>query len=111
LDNLISNAIRYSPDGGEIVISSEAVKGGVAVGIRDNGIGIPEELQDKVFDRFFRVTGSRRQTFPGTGLGLYISAGIIHRHGGAISVESRLNEGSVFHFTLPYESIIENQLQ
>jgi two-component system, chemotaxis family, CheB/CheR fusion protein len=101
LNNLISNAIKYSPNGGEIIISSETEKNSVKVTIQDVGIGIPDDLKDKVFERFFRVSNPQVETYPGMGLGLYISAGIIHRHGGTISSISKLGEGSIFYFTLP----------
>jgi signal transduction histidine kinase len=103
LTNLISNAIKYSPNGGDVIISSVEVQGGVQVTVRDSGIGIPEDLQKRVFDRFFRVSNPRIHSFPGMGLGLYITAGIIHKHGGTISATSKAGEGSVFCFTLPYD--------
>jgi two-component system, chemotaxis family, CheB/CheR fusion protein len=99
--NLITNAIRYSPKGGEIVIASLQAGDNINITVADQGIGIPEELKEKVFDRFFRVTTPVMGTFPGMGLGLYISAGIIRRHGGTMSVDSILDKGSVFSFTLP----------
>jgi signal transduction histidine kinase len=78
----------------------------VQISIEDAGIGIPEDLQQKVFDRFFRISHSQVNTFPGMGLGLYISAGIVQRHGGKIAVESKPGKGSRFYFTLPYNTII-----
>ena len=105
LTNLISNAIKYSPDGGEIIIRSEVVKEGIMVSVQDSGIGIPEDMQAKVFDRFFRVGYAQADTFPGMGLGLYISAGIVQRHGGTIAVESKPGKGSRFYFILPYNAI------
>lgn len=103
LTNLISNAIKYSQDG-EIVIISEMLPDGIKVSVRDYGIGIPPEFADKVFERFFRVSNSVMSTYPGMGLGLYISAGIIQQHGGTIFVESKTGEGSVFSFTLPFNN-------
>jgi two-component system, chemotaxis family, CheB/CheR fusion protein len=103
LNNLFSNAIKYSPEGGEIVVSSEPIRNGVKVSIQDKGIGIPDDLKSRVFERFFRVSNPQVETYPGMGLGLYISAGIIHRHGGTIAASSKLGEGSIFHFTLPLE--------
>jgi two-component system CheB/CheR fusion protein len=102
LTNLIFNAIKYSPDGGKITIVSEELKGGVQVSVMDAGIGIPEKMLDKVFDRFFRIQNPKIQTYPGMGLGLYISAAIVERHGGAISVKSKEGTGSLFVFSLPY---------
>jgi signal transduction histidine kinase len=72
------------------------------VSIQDFGIGIPESLKTKIFERFFRVSTSGVHSFPGMGLGLYIAAGIIHRHNGTISVESEEGKGSTFYFILPH---------
>ena len=104
ITNLVSNAIKYSPQGKEITISCQSVDEMLTVSVQDWGIGIPEDVQQKVFDRFFRVKDSQLQTFPGMGLGLYITAGIIHRHGGTLNVNSKLGEGSTFSFTLPTTS-------
>lgn len=101
LTNLISNAIKYSPNCGEIVIICLKDKNGITVSIKDSGIGIPAEMQLKVFERFYRVRHLQVQSFPGMGLGLYITAGIIYQHGGTIKVESNTNNGSTFSFTLP----------
>jgi two-component system CheB/CheR fusion protein len=102
LNNLLSNAVKYSPDGGDVKIISAENGAGIKVSIRDGGIGIPPELQNRVFDRFFRIGHAQVNTFPGMGLGLYISAGIVDRHGGEMQVESTENKGSLFSFTLPY---------
>jgi signal transduction histidine kinase len=102
LTNLLSNAVKYSPDGGDVKITSAENGQGIKVSIRDGGIGIPPELQNRVFDRFFRIGHAQVNTFPGMGLGLYISAGIVDRHGGEMQVESTENKGSLFSFTLPY---------
>ena len=102
LINLITNAIKYSPNGGKVTVSTEQEKGGVKISVNDQGIGIAEEVRHKVFDRFYRVSNPKMETFPGMGLGLYISAGIIKRHGGTIAVDSEPGKGSTFYFTLPY---------
>jgi signal transduction histidine kinase len=103
LSNLISNAVKYSPDGGEVTILSELSGPFAKVSVRDKGIGIPEDLLHKVFERFFRIGHAQVNTFPGMGLGLYISAGIIHRHGGRMAAESKAGKkGALFYFTLPY---------
>lgn len=102
ITNLISNAIKYSPQGGEVTLVSEKTEHEVKVSIRDMGIGISEEMQDKLFKRFSRI--GETHTYPGVGLGLYISANIIHQHGGTISVKSKPGQGSVFSFTLPFET-------
>jgi len=98
--NLLSNAIRYSPDGGPIDISAGVVGNRVHIQIRDSGLGIPKEHQQLVFERFGRAHGS---AFGGLGLGLAISRGIVERHGGRIWIESsgKPGEGSIFHVELP----------
>lgn len=101
ITNLVSNAIKYSPYGGEVRLECAIVPEGVKVTVADEGIGIPEELQKKVFSRFFRGSYSKNLTIPGLGLGLYIVAGIIHRHHGSIDVKSEPGKGSVFYFILP----------
>lgn len=101
LINLISNGIKYSPNGGDVVISCLVDNNGITVSVQDKGIGIPKEMQSKVFDRFYRVQRPQAPTFPGIGLGLYITAGIIQQHGGTIWVESNTDGGSTFFFTLP----------
>lgn len=99
--NLLSNAIKYSPEATEIDVEVISVKNNVQISVKDYGVGIPKKLQKNIFKRFFRVEGSRELTFPGLGLGLYISAEIIKRHKGIIWVESDTNKGSTFRFTLP----------
>ncbi len=101
LDNLIGNAIKFSPDGGTVTVSliDEADK--IQVSITDQGIGIPPDKLQRVFDRFYQVDGSSRRRFGGTGLGLAIVKRIIDAHHGAIWVESEVNQGSTFHFILP----------
>jgi signal transduction histidine kinase len=101
LTNLISNAIKYSPGGGEILIQSELKKNELKVSVKDSGIGIPENLKTKVFDRFFRVKNPRVHSYPGMGLGLYITAGIVHQHGGRILVDDKQETGTLIYFTLP----------
>lgn len=99
--NLITNAIKYSPDTGRIDISTSIVGNEVQLCVKDYGIGIAEENLDKVFEQFYRVTGDMQHTFPGLGLGLYISAEIIKRAGGHIWVDSVEGHGATFCFTLP----------
>jgi two-component system CheB/CheR fusion protein len=100
LANLVSNALKYSPKGESIRISATMVDKGIRVTVADKGIGIEEKYKEKIFDRFFRV-GNLKGTSSGMGLGLYISAGIIHRHHGTIGVNSKPGKGSRFYFTLP----------
>lgn len=101
LTNLLSNAVKYSPQGGNVVISTCSTPDAVTVSVTDRGIGIPEQAKDHVFDRFYRVHSAQTQTYPGLGLGLYISSEIIRRHGGKIAVESREGEGATFRFSIP----------
>lgn len=101
LVNFISNAIKYSPKGGDVIINWRETKEGVEVSIKDDGIGISAELHSKIFDRFFRVSDPVIKTFPGMGLGLYINANIIRRHKGRLWLESKPGKGSVFYFTIP----------
>jgi len=99
--NLISNAIKYSPGAEKIVITSTLQKEGVELCFQDFGIGVRKEDQPRVFEQFYRVTGDTQSTFPGMGIGLYICAEIIKRHGGKIWVESSSDKGSVFCLWLP----------
>ena len=100
-DNLLGNAIKFSPRGSEVLIRVTAESGQVLVSVQDQGIGIPEDKLDKVFDRFFQVDGSMTRRYGGTGLGLAIVKKIVEAHDGKVSVSSELNKGSTFYFTLP----------
>lgn len=102
LDNLLNNAVKYSPDGGVITVSLEKVKKRARITIRDQGLGIPEKDQKQVFNRFFRVDKSRSRAMGGTGLGLAISKEVIETFGGKIWVESKEGEGSTFRLELDY---------
>jgi signal transduction histidine kinase len=104
--NLLSNAIKYSLPNTTISVESRVVDGFVEVSVTDHGYGIPEDDQEKVFDRFYRVTKNKMDTFPGMGLGLYISSHIVQRHGGRISVKSKPGDGSRFSFYLPINAAI-----
>ncbi len=99
IGNFLSNAIKYSPEADKVLVTSSLVDGNVRVTVKDFGIGIPTEMQDLVFDRFYRVHSSS-QKFPGLGIGLYISAEIIKRHGGQVGVISD-KEGTEFYFEIP----------
>lgn len=103
LKNLISNAIKYSPSGGRVKIRAERARIGefVEISIEDQGSGIPEEYQNKIFDRFFRIENDTH-TIKGTGLGLHlVKISVEKHHGGQVFVQSKLNEGSTFGFRLP----------
>lgn len=99
--NFLSNAIKYSPQAETVIISTAVTKEGVSVCVEDFGIGIAAEHQARIFSRFFRVSGAQENTYPGIGLGLYISAEIIRRQGGKIWIESEEGKGSRFYFQLP----------
>jgi two-component system phosphate regulon sensor histidine kinase PhoR len=101
LVNLIDNAIKYSPAGGEVSVSTAALPDGVRVEVRDNGIGIPASEQGSVFEKFYRGSLEGEQVRAGTGLGLYICRELVQRMGGTIGVESDPGEGSTFYFELP----------
>ena len=101
MDNLLSNAIKYNRQGGTVVIRAVQENDAVVVMVQDTGIGIAKDDQPHVFDRFFRAPEGVRLKIEGSGLGLAITHGIIQRHGGRIWVESELNVGSSFYFSLP----------
>ncbi|KAA9038570.1 PAS domain-containing protein [Ginsengibacter hankyongi] len=103
LNNLISNAIKYSPGANRIIVDSEIQKDGVQVSVRDFGIGIPEDEVDHVFEQFYRIEGNYQNNFPGMGIGLYICAEIIKRHRGKIWVDSIEGKGSIFYVWLPFD--------
>lgn len=101
--NLISNSIKYTPDGGKISVIAGKKEKTVSITVRDNGIGIPSEDIPKVFDRFYRVDKARSRESGGTGLGLSIAMEIVSRHGGNISIESKPGKGTATTVTLPIE--------
>jgi two-component system, chemotaxis family, CheB/CheR fusion protein len=100
LINLISNAIKYSPDADKVIINVEKTAQGIKIAITDFGIGIPKNKLPLIFDRFYRVE-EKSQKYAGLGLGLYISAEIIRRHEGHINIESEEGKGSTFWFVIP----------
>ena len=104
MQNLISNAIKYNVDNGRVQISAEDLGDFIQFHVRDTGIGIPQEAQDFVFERFFRVKQSRDRRIEGTGLGLAITKTIVEKHGGQITLKSTEGEGTTFSFTLPHAS-------
>jgi signal transduction histidine kinase len=101
LRNLVENAVKYSPDGGEIRISAQARDDELRVSVSDTGMGIDAEQLDRIFDRFYQVDSASTRKVGGSGLGLSISKAIVERHGGCIWAESQPGIGSTFHFTLP----------
>ncbi|MFF2344487.1 sensor histidine kinase [Pseudarthrobacter sp. NPDC058119] len=103
LDNLVSNAIKYSPDGGTISISATADRQWVRLSVTDTGMGMSHDDVTKVFNRFFRTESAQKAAIPGAGLGLSITRMIVERHGGTIMCESGEGQGSTFTVTLPAE--------
>jgi len=101
LSNLVSNAVKYSPEGGTVWVGGRVDAKGVTVYVADQGIGIPPEEQGRIFDRFHRVESGLHRRTEGTGLGLYLVKAIIEAHGGRVWVESAPGRGSIFMFTLP----------
>ena len=101
LVNLLSNAIKYSPDADKINVTIKNGGDTVSVAVQDFGLGIAKKNQEKVFDRFYRVDGKRKETFPGLGLGLYIASEIIKRQNGRLFVNSEEGQGSTFCVELP----------
>jgi PAS domain S-box-containing protein len=101
LSNLVSNAVKYSPEGGTVWIGGRIDGGGVTVYIADQGMGIPAEEQDRIFDRFHRIDSGLHRRTEGTGLGLYLVKAIVEAHGGRVWVESAPGRGSIFMFSLP----------
>ena len=101
MDNLITNALKYSPNGGTVTIGGRFNNESVTVFVRDEGTGISEKDQSRIFERFFRVESTLTTKTKGTGLGLYLVKAIIEAHGGTINVKSQVGHGSTFYFTLP----------
>ncbi|UCH34483.1 MAG: GAF domain-containing protein [Armatimonadota bacterium] len=107
LTNLINNAIKYSPDGGDVVVSARATGGNVEVSVADQGIGIPPDHMDKIFARFHRVEGGDTRRAGGTGIGLFLVKHLVEAHAGRIWVESEPGKGSTFTFAIPLKAPAE----
>lgn len=101
LQNLLDNAIQYTPAGGQITVRAQAAEQEVILTVADTGIGIPQAEQERIFERFYRVDAARSREVGGTGLGLSIARHIVQAHGGRIWVESAVGQGSRFHFSVP----------
>ena len=103
LINMVSNAIKYTRDGGRVKMTAGAKDGQVWCTVRDNGIGIPQQDVGRVFDRFYRVDKARSRESGGTGLGLSIASEIVSRHGGTLEIESKEGRGTAITVRLPVE--------
>ena len=101
IENLLSNAIKFSPEGGTITLRVTETPDAVCVSVADEGIGIPESQFDKIWQRFYQVDGSTTRRFGGVGLGLTIVRHVVDQHGGDISVDSTVDEGSIFTMSFP----------
>lgn len=101
INNLLDNAIRYTPAGGRVTASLKCGKKEIELLVKDTGVGIPENQKERVFTKFFRGANVMRMETEGTGLGLFITKNIIEAHGGRVWFESEENKGSAFHFALP----------
>jgi signal transduction histidine kinase len=101
LDNLVSNAIKFTPEGGRIDVRVRGNNNGAMLEVSDTGIGLGPGESEQVFERFFRSSRAVAQQVPGTGLGLFISRAIVEAHGGTIAVSSRDGGGTTFRITLP----------
>ncbi|MBC7286569.1 MAG: HAMP domain-containing histidine kinase [Armatimonadetes bacterium] len=101
LANLVSNAVKYTPEGGRVTVSAAPEPDGVVVRVSDTGLGIPEQDIPRLFEEFFRTAEARRSGIDGTGLGLAIVKSVVDRHGGTIDVDSRVGEGTTFMVRLP----------
>ena len=101
LSNLLSNAIRYCPDGSSVNVSIESIEGNVIIQVSDNGLGIPEEHIQRLTERFYRVDNSHSSTTGGTGLGLSIAKHIVNRHDGDLNIRSHLGSGTVVECRFP----------
>jgi two-component system sensor histidine kinase VicK len=108
LYNIISNAMKYSPEGGRIVFKVKEKDTEIVVSISDEGVGIPKNNLDKIFDRFYRVDKARTRKLGGTGLGLAIAKEMVTAHGGRIWATSVEGKGTTIYFTLPYDRNAED---
>jgi signal transduction histidine kinase/CheY-like chemotaxis protein len=101
LINLVTNAVKFTPVGGKVHVSAEAVRNGVRFTVSDTGPGLSPEEQRHLFEKYSELAGRKKTELKGTGLGLFICKSVVEAHGGTIGVDSAQGKGSVFHFTLP----------
>ncbi|WP_408608667.1 cell wall metabolism sensor histidine kinase WalK [Exiguobacterium flavidum] len=107
VDNILTNAIKYSPEGGTITVRTMLRAKRIVISIKDEGVGIPKANLQKIFERFYRVDKARARKIGGTGLGLSIAKDVVAAHSGDIWAESEWGRGTTIYFTLPYEAIEE----
>jgi signal transduction histidine kinase len=105
VDNLVENALKFTPPGGEVVVRLAGDQNEVVLEVVDTGIGIGVEHQKRVFERFYQVDGTIRRTYGGCGLGLALVREIVETHGGEIAVESCLGQGSTFRVRFPIAEV------
>jgi len=101
LYNLVENALKYTPEGGEVTVHLQTSPSALTFAVQDSGIGIPKSDMPRLFEKFYRGTNREALAQRGTGLGLAIVKSIAERHGGKVWVESELGKGSVFHLQIP----------
>ncbi len=106
LNNLLSNGVKFTPDGGTVTVRTSLSEGVGVVEVEDTGMGIPADEQGQLFERFFRTSVAHRRSIEGTGLGLVIAKAIAERHGGRIEFESHVGEGTTFRVELPLQAEI-----
>src|SRR4051812_13656819 len=106
MNNLIENAIKFTPDGGKVSINAEQVNAEVIVHVVDNGIGIPEEAQPRIFERFFRAYHPGKEPIAGSGIGLSLVKAVIDAHKGRIWIESVVDKGTKIHLALPVRQMM-----
>ncbi len=109
LDNLISNALKFTPEGGHVEVRTTAAHGAVVLEVTDSGMGVPAAEQSRLFERFFRAASATEQAIPGTGLGLAIVKAIVEAHRGSIAVDSAPGEGTTFRVELPIAALAEKE--
>ncbi|APH06796.1 cell wall metabolism sensor histidine kinase WalK [Bacillus weihaiensis] len=109
LDNIISNALKYSPEGGNVIFNVDILSTDIQIRVKDEGVGIPQDSINKIFDRFYRVDKARTRQLGGTGLGLAIAKEMVYAHGGDIWATSKEGQGTTVFFTLPYDPNQEDE--
>jgi len=111
VQNLIENAVIYTLSGGRVIVTLKATKEELEFSVKDTGLGVPKDQQERVFTKFFRAANAMRLDTEGSGLGLFITKNVIEAHGGKIWFESEENKGSTFYFTLPLKKGLEEFLE